>query len=610
MTNKLTIIFLAVLLLCYYQVAALQKKWAGPVAGDWENASNWQPTGIPTDTDDIILDNSIQKNSYVIVLPVTTVNVYTLLIEPTDGYEIELNLPASNKSSPGFIVNETGNSFNIKKGGIFINSSGLTAGSSIQLNGLLSIYNEGRYIHNSRSSHATDVVAKLSVAAGTEKGIFEFDVPGGSYPISFSGRVYGTLILSSAASGSSQTYNASGSNPAIINGGFEVNDGVQFNLDLTKDMIIYGDYIQRGGIFNVASQPNNNVIKIKGSVYQSGSGIITETSGGLPALELCGEVNQQVSFAGNIVNDVALKINNSKGIILSSPLKLSYKLLLTEGTLKTSLSNLLTISDNGIASGGSEASFIDGPVKKIGDDDFEFPVGKQGDYAPVKITGSGGAVTDECLAEYFLANPELAFGPTFENPPVVRISKLEYWSVERLSGSSSKNISVFVGKYSNATDLAKLVLVRWDAGNHIWKNEGNTFYLGIAIGTITSNDVSSFGAFTIGSTVQSQNPLPVPVIGPGPLRIQDSVSRAAPFIKIFPSVVRDQLFLRVVARKKELMRVVITDVNGRTIMVLNFTVVDGLNTIPVQLSTLTNGIYFITLYSNSGMYGSTCFVKR
>ncbi len=597
MTIKL---FLLILLLISFKSNA-QKKWAGPTNGNWEDAQNWKPHGIPANPDDVILDNTYQKNNYKVAMPNAIVNVHALSLEPAAGNNIEVIIPATDKASPALIINDPGNSFNIRSGGTFRNSSGLLSGESIQVSGLISIYNGGKYIHNSRSSHATEIVARLSTAPGTEKGVFEFDVPGGSYPISMSNRIYGTLVLSSDASGGVQTYNASGSNQVLINGDFQINDGVQFNLDLTKDMVINADYIHKGGVFNIASQANNNTVQIKGDITQSTSATITETSGGLPVIELCGDHKQLVSFAGHLLNSVALKINNQQGIVLISPLVLPYKLQLTAGTVKTGKANLLTLLDNSTVSGGSGNSFVDGPLRKIGDDDFEFPVGKQGDYAPLKITGSGGSITDEYVGEYYLGSPQQLYGNSFESPPVVRISAQEYWVLERVAGSSSKKITVFVGNYSNATDLGKLVIVRWDAANNLWKNEGNSFYSGIATGTLVSNDVKTFGAFTLGSTVIMQNPLLVNAVRPDAVRV---TAKRLPNInfKIFSSPVTSNAYLQLQAAQNDLVTIVITEVGGRQVKVLKIALFKGLNNIPVESDHLAKGVYFFTLYNKIGKF--------
>ncbi|HKH61007.1 MAG TPA: hypothetical protein VKA49_09260, partial [Flavitalea sp.] len=239
------------------------------------------------------------------------------------------------------------------------------------------------------------------------------------------------------------------------------------------------------------------------------SGTITETGTGLPMIELDGSIAQNISVTGAITGSVAIKLNNAAGITLQTPMAVSYKLELVRGNIRTTAANVLIMHDNTSCAGSSVNSFVEGPIRKLGDDDFQFPIGKQGIYAPASISGTGGNTNDEFEAEYFLGSPATIFGTAIENPPIVRISALEYWKVDRVVGTSTKKITLSVGTYSDATLLEKLLVTRWDMPGNIWKDEGNSAYSGIATGTITSNDLQSLGVFTIASTVQNQNPLPV-----------------------------------------------------------------------------------------------------
>lgn len=121
----------------------------------------------------------------------------------------------------------------INEGGVFINSSGANAGSGIELSGIgsqIRINNGGRYIHNTIRAHAAAIVAKLSTASGTENGIFEFDVPGTSnYPLSLTGRTYGTMVLNSSQS---RTYTGSGSSSLSVMGSLIIGNNVTFSPDL------------------------------------------------------------------------------------------------------------------------------------------------------------------------------------------------------------------------------------------------------------------------------------------------------------------------------------------------------------------------------------------
>lgn len=586
-----------------------EKKWIGGISGEWDNITHWQPAGIPVSGDTVVLNNDLNTTSYTVTLPDHTVSIHSLVIHPAEGLTIKLLLPSSNLSGPAFLINGTGDAIIVRKGGVFLNSSGLSSGQSLQLNGMLCIYSGGHYIHNTRSSHAIEIVAKLSTTAGTEKGVFEFNVPGGSYPISLSNRTYGTLILSSDASGGVQTYNASGTNSVVINGDFYMNEGVQFNADLTKPLYINGDYIQNGGVFNMASQPNNNTVIIKGNLTQASAGVITESSSGLPVIELAGNLNQLVSMAGAITNSVAFKINNANGVTLLKHLLLGFKLELARGKLKTAANSLLMLSDNAVLEGGSQDSFVEGPMRKKGDDDFEFPAGRQGDYAPVKITGTEGAVSDEFQVEYFLANPVTLYGNLIDNPSIVRISALEYWAVERLAGSSSKKISLAVGTYSNATALDRLVVARWDPGAYMWKNEGNFSYQGVATGIVQSNTVNNFGIFTLASTSENQNPLSVSLTSnlfQSYVATKQSLSEK---VTLFPTVVKDHATITINSTKAQAVIVLIVDLNGRILTEINRHLRVGNNLVHINLGHLAAGAYFVHLHIN-GRKKNVRFIKR
>ncbi len=483
-----------------------QKKWIG-LSAAWDDAVNWSPAGPPQALDDVILDNTMYPASYIVHLPDALVTVHSIKASPAPGNTIQLILPVTNLKSPAMVLSSPTDALILQKGSVLVNASGISSGTSIQLNGLIRIENGGRYVHKSRSVHAGDIVAKLAAGAGTENGIFEFDVPGGAYPVSLSNRTYGKLLFSAEASGGSQTYNASGSSMVTIRGDLEIQAGVQLNLDVSKDVIVTGRLLQQGGVLNLASQANSNTFQLHGDLQQSPGGVITETGSGLPVLALSGQSGQRVSVAGSIEHEVTLLINNANGVVLDADLRLMYKLQFALGKLKSSAATLLVLGDTCKATGASRDSFVDGPVKKIGDTDFEFPVGKQHDYAPIGITGDSGNKTDEYIAEYFLADPRVRYGTAFE-APMIRVSSMEYWFLKKVHGGTAKKVQLTVGAYSGATALDKLVIAQWDEAAARWRNAGNSAWDGVTAGYVASNEIMPDGPFTVASTVAQQNPLP------------------------------------------------------------------------------------------------------
>jgi len=506
---KVPLVILLIGMCCLFNPLWCQIKWDGEGAdGLWNTATNWVGNIVPSSTDNVLLDHSSITGNYTIVLPAGAngVVVQTLIIFPAASKTIEVHLPITNTAIPGFTATGPGYGLTIYQGGIFKNSSGASNGTPVNISDSIKIINGGSFIHNTSRAHAANVMV-LSRVPGTEQGMFEFDVPGGAgYTVSIAARVYGTMVLSANAAGGTKSYTSTGTTSVNINGHFIMNPGVNYSLNYSGTFIINGDFIQQGNLFDISSGLHSNRIISRSNMIQSG--IITESGTGLPVLEFEGISNQNISIPGIITGNTTVRINNPNGITLQSPVSISYRLEFVNGSIRTTTLNVLVLDDNATCSSGSPNSFVEGPMRKIGDDNFIFPLGKQGDYAPLSISGTG-TVSDEFVAEYYLGNPTIIFGSTVESPPIIRISRLEYWILQQTIGASSKKVTLQVRTYSNATLLEKLVIGHWNMQGNIWKSEGNTAFAGVASGTVTSADVSSFGVFTLASTVVDQNPLPL-----------------------------------------------------------------------------------------------------
>lgn len=492
----------------FYFPAQSQVKWDGGGGdGQWTTAANWSTDILPAAGDDVLLDNSLVTGNYIVSLPggMDMVNVRSIIIQPATGDTIELILPASNTAAPALVIF----GLNIYNGGIFRNASGITSGQSLQLADSLRINNGGRYIHQTRGSHAASIAQVLSRAPGTETGIVEFDVPGTTgYTISASARVYGTLILSANAAGLTRTYSSSGSNDLQVRGDMVLNAGVNYNLNLAGNIIVDGDLIHAGQVLNISSGGDNTILKLKGDIIQAGN--ITETSTGLPVIELCGTALQQIHIAGNILNSVSLKMNNAAGAVLQSPLSLPYKLELVNGKISSTAANLLTLLPGCQlqADSLSNNSFVNGPLRKEGltsNPHFLFPVGKDIYMRWIALKNASGSFT----IEYFKSDPRQI--STHYN--IDHISKLEYWTIETDSSSASPELSFTDPNSGGVTDLSTLRIAQ--LVNNIWTDVGNTSVTGSAgaNGSVTGNHLTSFDTkyFTLAGSDASANPLPISI---------------------------------------------------------------------------------------------------
>lgn len=486
---------------------------------DWANPLNWSGLNLPLSSDDVILDNSEMPLSYLVTLPDSTVIIRTLTVKPSPGQNIEIVLPASNKNANAFTASGPGYGIELNAGAIFRNASGISSGEALQIADSIIIYDGGKYIHQTRASHANNILRILSTAPGTEQGIFDFDVPRASYTISISNRIYGTLELHATAYGDTVNYTCTGANPLLVRGSLHIGESVNMSTDLSGangNIQVNGDFIQDGGRLNLASgSGDNTVLRIKGDIYQSPSATITETSNGNPWLELNGQRLQEVAMAGTLQNQIGFRMNNIAGSVLQMPLMLPWRLDLNQGKITSSINALLTLDTNcdiRIDSSQLLNTYVEGPLRKLGlgkQDYFLFPVGKDQHLRWLELKYASGNYT----IEYFHENPSL-FGSNL-GPGLDHISKLEYWNVIA-DGGINKNAKIELSFSSvqsgGVTDPSYLNVAKFQSGQ--WEDAGHEASTGNFIqGSIISGDID-FEAqdYTLASTMNLENPLPVTTI--------------------------------------------------------------------------------------------------
>jgi hypothetical protein len=506
----------------FYQTILLAdtKSWTG-FGGDinWSNPLNWSGNSLPLSTDDVLLDNSALPVSYQVTLPNTAVILKSILISPSPGRNIELILPVANAIINGLTVTGPGYGIELKAGAIFRNESGLSAGESLSIADSMMIHDGGRYVHQTRASHANNILRILSTAPGTEQGIFDFDVPRASYTISVSNRTYGSLELHSTAEGATVNYTCSGANPLRVRGNLRIGSNVNITVDLSGtngNILVEGDFIQEGGQLNLASGAGDNtVLRIMGDLYQTSTSVITESANGMPTLELNGQRLQEIAMGGRIVNQVGFRMNNGAGSALRLPLKIPWKLEMDQGVIFSSPAALLTLDTMCtviIDSSRFTGVYIDGPLRKLGlnqDDHFLFPVGKDGNLRWLELKKATGNYT----VEYFHQNP-VSIGSVV-GPGLDHISKIEYWNVNAdgpINNEAKIELSFSSGQSGTITDPNYLNVAKFQSSE--WEDAGHTSTTGNFLqGSVLSGN-SDFTAqyYTLGSVLNLENPLPLTTI--------------------------------------------------------------------------------------------------
>jgi hypothetical protein len=210
-------------------------------------------------------------------------------------------------------------------------------------------------------------------------------------------------------------------------------------------------------------------------------------------------------------NNLTLNNSGATGVTLGQAMNVRGTLVLTDGYLYTTTSNVLTLTNGATTTGASNGSFVSGPMAKTGNQSFVFPVGKNVVYAPIAISAPG-LVTDEFTAEYIQASPNGTYSVGSLDGTLNHVSQCEYWMLDRTTGTSNVTVNLSWDTRScGVTNLGDLRVAGWNGTQ--WVNKGNGGTTGTTTaGTVVSSPVVTvFGPFTLGS-FSSQNTLPVELV--------------------------------------------------------------------------------------------------
>ena len=204
--------------------------------------------------------------------------------------------------------------------------------------------------------------------------------------------------------------------------------------------------------------------------------------------------------------------NTSSGVTLTDSILVTHQLKLNSGVFYSSSTNKVLMASASTTTGASNASYVDGPIKKYGSAVFVFPIGNNSYYAPITIT-SPSLATDNFTAQYFDTDPNPLYDVTLKDPSIDHLSRCEYWILNRTGGSA--NVYVILSwdslRSCGVDALSELTVGRWDGT--MWKDEGNSLTLGTTVsGKVKSlNPITSFSPFTLAST-STNNPLPISLL--------------------------------------------------------------------------------------------------
>ena len=226
-----------------------------------------------------------------------------------------------------------------------------------------------------------------------------------------------------------------------------------------------------------------------------------------------GQYDESISIGQNLTLHAAgattlrdLTLNGmGKVLTLSSPLTVTGTLTLTSGLVRTTAAALLTLADQATATAGSATSYVDGPLRKQGQQAFVFPLGKNGQWARLGISAPTDPTT-AYTAEYVAA----AYPTRLAAAPLSKVSKVEHWTLDGAGTADAVRVRLFwedafrsgIDEFSSDLQVATFTGAQWETvGNG---GLGGSLNAGSVVSTQL---VSAAGAFTLGSLSPTVNPL-------------------------------------------------------------------------------------------------------
>lgn len=249
---------------------------------------------------------------------------------------------------------------------------------------------------------------------------------------------------------------------------------------------------------------NTNNLNVYGSWTNNGT--FTANSGSLTFNSPDAKV-----IAGSSANNFNNVIVNSAGsITLNVPVTIAGALTLTNGIINTTATNILTLTATATATEGTNTAHVNGPMIKIGNTQFKFPLGKSGLYCPIRIEASTD-ISNSITAEYLRVAPSNnTIG--FMGVGLDHVSLIESWQLTRNAGTEYPALTLYWkgGVNSWVTTPTDLTVAHWDGVK--WNDMG-----GVAVGSsaggyiTTTNSFTSYSPITFASKA-GPNPLPVELI--------------------------------------------------------------------------------------------------
>lgn len=331
---------------------AASKTWLGGASGnanDWNTASNWNPTGVPTGQDDATIPAALQ--------------FYPVLTTAASVHNLTIN-------SGGYLaINSGGNlpvSGNPKVNGTLTIAGGslLASAGNLALAGVLNLTGGTLAIHDLNGGGTATISGGLLQVSHDLAGTGTTSLTGGTLQV---GHDFKPIPSKFSDTGGTVEWTGTGGAGAFPAGTYRF-----FNVVIDSGV--------NPGFDNQA-----NIIEVAGDWTDNGLATLTRRA---TTVTFNGATAQNIGGSA-LTTFNNLTINNGAGVTLGVSATVNATLALTGGVLATG-GNQIVLAGGGSVSGGSSGSYVNGSLRKafvVGAGQlFTFPVGDASNYTPISLS--------------------------------------------------------------------------------------------------------------------------------------------------------------------------------------------------------------------------------
>jgi hypothetical protein len=476
-------------------------------SGYWNAAGNWSPAGVPSATDTVTIPGGRS----------CTVNAAaacaSLIIETGAVISVQRSLTVQTTSTVDGTISFTS-----------------TQGTKIFC-GLVTIGPSGSWINSANEgiTFQGGLTNQGLFTSGTGTYIFNNNQAVSGNPITFNGNIsitsgrtltnYTTITVTDNLTGGSSTSRFTNESNAVLKADGTVMTTGEITATSNGNTINYNrrgnQTVKATSYFNLSlsglGKKTTTGVSVNGELTLQGTARVTAapTYGPSAVLKYKGNAAQTTGSEFPAVMNIPVIVDNINGVNLNSAKILNDSLILINGNINTTSINLLTMGANGTISGGSSASFINGPLARIkntaAQQSLHFPLGKNSIYKPVElILTHADATSSTYTAELFNAAPAGRALPS----SLDGVSTVRYWNITKTGAAvvSSAFVVLYYDSDDGVTDTDNLRVAK-DNGT-AWQDLGGTAN-GSPAGSILSDSLTSFSEFVLANASGGSNPLPV-----------------------------------------------------------------------------------------------------